>query len=53
MLNSGLGVQCIPTTALSLFPGFLDVALSGAAFSSHGLAPLESEMEASERSLTM
>jgi hypothetical protein len=51
LLNSGLGAQCIPTTALSLFPGFLNVALSGAMFSSHGLAPLESEMEATERSL--
>ena len=47
MRHPTLGAQCIPTTALLLFPGFLEgVTLSGAAFSSHGLAPLEDEMEA-------
>ena len=52
MLHPSLDAQCIPTTALRLFPGFsAGVTLPGAAFSSHGLAPLESEMEATERAL--
>ena len=52
MLHPRLGAQCIPTTALRLFPGFsAGVTLPGAAFSSRGLAPLESEMEATERAL--
>ena len=52
MLHPSLDAQCIPTTALRLFPGFsAGVTLPGAAFSSHGLAPLEGEMEAAGRSL--
>ena len=47
MRHPTLGAQYISTTALLLFPGFLEgVTLSGAAFSSHGLAPLDDEMEA-------
>ena len=52
MRHPTLGAQYISTTALLLFPGFLEgVTLPGAAFLSHGLAPLEGEMEAAGRSL--
>ena len=47
MRHPTLAAQCISETALLLFPGFVEgVTLSGAAFSSHGLVPVDDEVEA-------